>query len=70
MKCPKCKGKAIVKNNAHDDVYNVSYRRYECKECGKIFYTSEMQDSKKLFMEIQVKKNEEYKKRRENKSEA
>ena len=67
MKCPKCNGKAYVKESIHDAEYNVTYRRYECKECEKIFCTSEMQDSRKLFTETYKNAKKERKEMRENK---
>lgn len=42
MKCPKCGGKATVKNTLHTDD-NETYRKIKCQdiECGNIFYTIE-----------------------------
>ena len=40
MKCPKCKADTKVKESLSD--VDAVYRRRDCKECGYIFYTSEM----------------------------
>lgn len=43
MKCPKCGGKAIVKNTLHTDD-NETYRRIRCihaETCGHVFWTIE-----------------------------
>lgn len=43
MKCPKCGGKAIVKNTLHNEE-NETYRKIECTRattCGHVFYTIE-----------------------------
>ncbi len=56
MKCPNCNGKSLVKDMRTDEENNVTYRRRECQECGHIFFTSEMEDSKKLFYEADYRR--------------
>lgn len=43
MKCPKCGGKAVVKNTLHNES-NDTYRKIQCTRtttCGHVFYTIE-----------------------------
>lgn len=63
MKCPKCKGRGLTKDSRIDEKYNVVYRRYQCKACEHIFYTSEMEDSREAFIEAQAQYREEYKRK-------
>lgn len=43
MKCPKCNGKVYVTDTTNNDEDHEIYRRRVCKECGKIFYTTEFE---------------------------
>lgn len=57
MLCPKCDGKATVIDGSTNTTDNERYRKMKCKECGHIFYTSEIPAEFNPKFEALYKKN-------------
>lgn len=43
MTCPKCNGRLLVTDNAHNDEMNETYRRKKCTNCEHVIYTTEFE---------------------------
>lgn len=43
MKCPKCGAKTRVVETRSEDIYNETYRKHKCENCGHVFYTREFE---------------------------
>lgn len=52
MKCPECSGKSKVIDTRYNAEYGETYRRLECQECGKKYFTLEIvADEDEQFLE-------------------
>lgn len=53
MTCPRCEGKVGVIDNTSNPNTNENYRLRKCLECGKKFYTIEMEvETNKEFLDL------------------